>query len=157
LNINVNDEKYKIALSEVDDILYFTDDSVKSQIPNSFLNFIKKNKHINYISNINPYLEIEEQNISEEAKSIMALIYRSYIATENEKAEYQKKDKEELSQIEAEKKEKYNPDAIFKSNYQSPKEDIIENSVESTALIVTNKNGIIEKIKSFFKKIFNNK
>lgn len=166
-DININDEKYKIALSEVDDILYFTDDSVKSQIPTSFLNFIKQNKDENYISNINPYLEIKEQNVSEEAKAIMALIYRSYIASDEEKSEYQRKDKAELNRLEEEKKQKYNPENIFKNNSQEEyKEELAdeteyedeyeeEEDIEPSDLIEIEKIGIIEKIRNFFKNLFN--
>ena len=96
---------------------------MKSQIPVSFLNFIKQNKKENHINNINPYLKIEEQNISEEVKAIMALIYRSYIASEEEKKEYQRKDKADLEKLEEEKRQKYSADNLFKNQEKDSNEE----------------------------------
>lgn len=90
-NNNVKDRNLGIVLSEVNDIIYFSDATLKDKIPKSFLKFIEENKDSNYISNINPYLPFEEQEISEEAKNIIALIYRSYIASEEEKKNIKKK------------------------------------------------------------------
>ncbi len=92
--MNTNEEiEYKIALAEVDDILKFTDKEIVDKIPQSFKDFIKQNKDTNYITNINPYLPINSQNIKDETKSIIALIYRSYIATEDEKKKFAEQDK----------------------------------------------------------------
>ncbi len=154
-NINLQEEKYKIAFAEIDDILYFTDDAIKSKIPTSFFKFIKQNKDINHINNINPYLSIEQQEVSDEAKAIMALIYRSYIASDEEKSDYQKKDKFELDKIEKEKNLKYNPENIFKnqkSDFQKVNEDSIE--YKESNLVVNEQISMIKKIKDFFRKIF---
>ncbi len=157
MDVDVNDEKYKIALAEVDDILYFTDEDMKSQIPVSFLNFIKQNKKENHINNINPYLKIEEQNISEEVKAIMALIYRSYIASEEEKKEYQRKDKADLEKLEEEKRQKYSADNLFKNQEKDSNEEYEDDyeEIEEKDLVALEKAGIIERIRNFFKKLFN--
>ena len=59
----IDDEKYKIALAEIDDILKFSDDEILLKIPESFKKFVKENKDKKYISNINPYLPLSYQNL----------------------------------------------------------------------------------------------
>ena len=48
-----------------------------------------------YKFNVQEGLCLNKQNISEEANNILALIYRDYWATEEEKQEFRKKDEEE--------------------------------------------------------------
>ena len=49
----IDDEKYRIALAEIDDILKFSDDEILLKISESFKKFVKENKDKKYISNIN--------------------------------------------------------------------------------------------------------
>ena len=79
---------------------------------------------------------IEEQNISQEAKDILALIYRDYLVSKTER--------EELIQREIrnhKEKEKYNPDNLFKKKN--------ENIKGEQSLVV------IQKEKNIFRRIFN--
>ncbi len=145
------DEEYRIAFSEVDDILYFTDSKLVSKVPKSFINFIRENKDEKYISNINPYLSFEEQNISEKARAIIALIYESYIATEEEKKEFMKDANIEFENIEKKKREKYNPDKIFK-NTDTPNTVSNVAELEEKSLILKNE-SLIKKVVNFIKKL----
>ena len=79
----VDDEKYKIALAEIDDILKFADDEILLKIPESFKKFVKENKDKNYISNINPYLPLSYQNLKKETISILALINQDFLTNKN--------------------------------------------------------------------------
>lgn len=145
--MNTNEEiEYKIALAEVDDVLKFTDKEIVDKIPQSFKDFIKQNKDTNYITNINPYLPINSQNIKDETKSIIALIYRSYIATEDEKKKFAEQDKITLEKYEEELKEKYSVENVFKKRKMKQQKE--------TAIIVKEENGIWNKIKNFLKNIF---
>lgn len=85
-----NEKEYKIAFAEVYDILKFTDKSVIDKISKSFIKFIDDNRDKNYITNLNPYLPLEEQEMSETARNIIDLIYMSYLATPEEKLEFRK-------------------------------------------------------------------
>lgn len=144
--------------SELYDILKFCDNDLKNKISRKFLKFLNDNRDKTYITNINPYLPLEEQNILEETKNYLGLVYRSYFADENEKLEFAKKDKEEYEKLEEEKRQKYNPDNIFKN-----KEKVIENNIEKSEvdtkielpMMAIKKNiivRIIDKIKKFFSK-----
>lgn len=155
---HVNEIDYKIALAEVDEILYFTDESIVSKIPSSFKTFIKENKDKSYVSNINPYMPLEEQDLRPDTKAIISLIYRSYVADEQEKEEFKQKAKEEYEEIEKQKNIKYNPDDIFKQNktFEEIKGDIKkENSEEQMSLVIVKENffkRIYDKIKMLFSK-----
>lgn len=144
--------------SELYDILKFCDNDLKNKISRKFLKFLNDNRDKTYITNINPYLPLEEQNILEETKNYLGLVYRSYFADENEKLEFARKDKEEYERLEEEKRQKYNPDNIFKN-----KEKVIENNIEKSEvdtkielpMMAIKKNiivRIIDKIKKFFSK-----
>ena len=144
-----NEKIYRTALSEIDDILHFFFFFIKSKIPNSLMDFINKNKDPNYISKINPYVPLQEQDFMEETKNILALIYRSYVATDEEKQEFLRKDKQELEKIEEDKKLKYNPDNIFQN--ENLKKDVIEK--ENTEIAVIEEKNIFQKLFSKIKNI----
>ncbi len=153
---NINAKEYSIALAEVDEILYFTDNWIVSQIPSNFLKFIKENKDKSYISNINPYLPIEKQNVSDEAKALISLIYRTYIADKQEKEVFERKDKKEFENIEKQKREKYNPDNILKNQntlglIEKNKAHIENEKIDKT----TEEKGITEIKENAFLKICN--
>ena len=94
MDLNTNElEEYKRAFSEVNDILKFTDGELVKKIPQNFRKFINDNKADNYITNIIPYIPLEEQQISSKGREIIALIYRSYFADENELKKISEKDK----------------------------------------------------------------
>ena len=158
---NVMEKQYQIALAQVDEILHFTDNKIILQIPSSFFKFIKENKDNDYISNINPYMSLEEQDITDEAKAIISLIYRNYIANEEEKESFHQKDKDELDNIEKQKIQKYNPDDIFKNKIITMQENIQKNSEENgqkeNALVIIEKNTFVKiynKIRDLIAKIF---
>jgi hypothetical protein len=82
------DNIYKNAFKEVYDILENTDEELLKKLPNTFINFLKNNMNLNYQTNIQKNLEIDKQNLLKETESILALIFRSYWATDEEKSEF---------------------------------------------------------------------
>lgn len=87
--------KYRNAFKEVDEILKYTDIDLVNKIPKKFISFLKENMNNDYEFYVQEGLSLNKQNLSEEASSIFALIYREYWATEEEKEEFRKKDEEE--------------------------------------------------------------
>lgn len=87
--------RYRNAFKEVDEILKYTDIDLVNKIPKKFINFLRANMNNDYEFNVQEGLHLNKQNLSEEANNILALIYRDYWATEEEKEEFRKKDEEE--------------------------------------------------------------
>lgn len=125
---------------------------MKSKISNSFINFIENNKSNNYVSNINPKIPLKQQNIRKETKEMLGIIYRDYLCNDEERINLLQEEKRELTKLETEKSELYNPDNIFKKN--NLKENNEENSIKNEVSIVEYKESIIKRIITKIKKLF---
>ncbi len=97
---------YRNALTEVNAVINNSQEDIISKIPSRFKNFINQNMNTSHSVNIQPDKSILEQNISNEAKSIIALIYRDYICSEARREELIKREilKREEEKV---KREKY--------------------------------------------------
>lgn len=142
----------KKAVSEVIDVLKHSEIEVTQKIPKKFIEFLTKNSDRNYIPNIDYSEENWENSIEEDAKVLIALIYRDYIMSEEEK----EKVIEEAERQEQEIREKYNPDNLFKKNSKIENEksqDDTEQEVQKSLLIIKEEKWyerIINKIKEIF-------
>ena len=89
--------------------------------------------------------------MEKENNNWIATIIKTYIATEEDKAEIEKEEQKQLNEIENEKHLKYNPDNIFKNKESKPKLAISSIEIEdiSTDMIVS------EKEEPIFRKIIN--
>ena len=142
----------KKAVSEVIDVLKHSEIEVTQKIPKKFIEFLTKNSDRDYIPNIDYSEENWENSIEEDAKVLIALIYRDYIMSEEEK----EKVIEEAERQEQEIREKYNPDNLFKKNskieYEKSQDDT-EQEVQKSLLIIKEEKWyerIINKIKEIF-------
>ena len=138
-------EEYKKALVEV----------VK-KIPEKFMNYIKENKAVDYEFKVDKQKGLLEQDISEETKAILSLIYRDYFCDEEERQELIKKEREELIKEEEEKRKKYNPDDLFKKEERAHNISENENKQENTVALVKYENlkwyqKIYQKILKIFR------
>ncbi len=86
------DQNYEMALSEVDEILNYTDEELVKKIPIQLRILISNNKNKEYKPNIDRTRPISEQELLKETKAILSLLFRSYWATEEEKLEFEKQD-----------------------------------------------------------------
>lgn len=145
---NINSEIYV----DISVIISMMPTEMKSKINKSFINFIENNKSNNYVSNINPNVPLKEQNIRKETKEILGIIYRDYLCNEEERINLLQEEKRELTKLEAEKREIYNPDNIFKKN--NLKENNEEKFIKNEASIVEYKESIIKRIIIKIKKLF---
>lgn len=71
--------QYQNALTEVSTILSLASKDVIHKIPHSFLSFIEENKSNKYTVHLDMQLPLIKQNLLPETKSILSLIYRSYL------------------------------------------------------------------------------
>lgn len=98
---------YQNALAEVEAILQNTEEELVTKIPNKIRQFIKENRNQEYTAQIVKDKPLNEQDILPETQALLALIYRSYWATEEEKKEFAKRDSVELEREEKAKQSLY--------------------------------------------------
>lgn len=93
------------AMYEVNIILNNTDKSLVQLIPEKVLNFIKENaqKQKEFIYDKNKRLK--DQEISNITRGVIALIYRDYFCTEEQRKRYNDYYKKLKEQLELEKRE----------------------------------------------------
>ena len=101
--------------------------------------------------------EFKEQNILDETKAILANFYRDYWSTIDEKRKIVDRENIERLRVEEEKRKKYNPDQIFRTNNARKNMNKSENSSNNIEknLVVIEKESIwkvlVKKIKKFLK------
>lgn len=131
------DKNYQKALKEVDEVLKYTDSNLLEKIPNKFINFIHENMDNSYIININPSINLNEQILLPETENILTLIYLSYWATNEEKAEYYNNQKVKVKSY----------DEIFKN-------ENVNNTITNKELTIIKKENIVTKFINWIKNIF---
>ena len=126
---------------------------MREKISKGFINFIEKNKDINYNSNINPKVPLNKQSINKETKEMLGIIYRDYLCDNEKRRELLHQEQNELKRYEEHQRELYNPDNIFKNRNNVSDEE--KEKIEEVSLVVHKENiikKIINKIKQFFAK-----
>lgn len=136
------DLKYSNAFTEVLEILKYISKEDYEKVPLEMIEIMEDNSSKDYFVEYNPDISLTDQNISEEAQTIIAIFFRDYWATPYQKERIEAKERYDLEKIEEEKREKYSTDNIFKNRQE---ETVRENT-----------NLPIEiKEESFFKKLVN--
>ncbi len=143
-------EVYREAFSEVDAILELMPVNLLKKIPERFRQIIKSEKSINYKPIISE--PIEEFELKEESIIILALIYRDFLCSKEEKEKLKLRDAQRVIEAEDEIREKYNPDDIFK-NRNNRKIDKNEDIVTETSIAVVEEKWY-EKLFNIVKRIF---
>lgn len=155
------EENYEAAFCEVLEVIAHSEPKVKERIPHSFIAFLNDNKDPNYKPSINFEDPNWDEKLMQEARIVIGLIYRDFVADPEEKAAFIAEEKEEARKAEEELREKYNPDNIFKKpepKVEVQQETVIENVPDGeikgyepgTENSLSNPETKIEKIKSIF-------
>lgn len=146
------DKNYYKAFAEVIEILAHVEEEIIEKISKNFISFLLENMDKEYIVEIDFSNENWEETILEETKAIIALIYRDYIISDEERKKLLAEEKKEQIKIETELKEKYNPDNLFK---KEEKNEDIPKELKEKQLIDTQKypwyKRLYNKIIAFFK------
>ena len=155
------DNKYRIAYSEVLEILKHIPIEDYNKIPKNEIELFELYADNEYIFDYNINKTLDEQNVSDIAKGIIILLYRDYWATDTQREKILAKEKYDILQLEKVKQEKYNSHDIFKKRdkkYEAPKENIneyeIKNNINSNLPIEVNERSIYRKMINLLKKIF---
>lgn len=145
-------ENYACAYKEVIEVLKYTKREDVNKIPKSRILLWRINMNKDYDFKIDTTKTLEEQNLSKEAKAIIANIFKKYWATDYQKERIEAKEKYDIEQMEKEKYKKYNPDDIFKNR----KPNIQQEEVASeTVSMVEYKEPLFKRILNKIKNIFN--
>lgn len=140
------------AAVEFNSILEYTSEDLKNKIPKKFLDFLQSIQSETYKFEYDKTKKLDEQNLKPKTRGLIALVYQDYICNETEKEEYIQKSQKIIQQIEENKREKYNPNDIFKDKKIDNDKDTT-NTVE----IAEYKKSIIKKIINKIKNIFTKK
>ena len=140
------------AAVEFNCILEYTSEEVKNRIPKKFLDFLQSIQSKTYKFEYDKTKKLDEQKLKPKTRGLIALVYQDYICNETEKEEYIQKSKKIIKQVEESKREKYNPNDIFKDK----KIDTVKDTTK-TVEIVEYKESIIKKIINKIKNIFTKK
>lgn len=101
---------------EVYEILSFMDKLTVMKIPEEILRTINKRRNPKFKTRIDKNDIFNKNNMSEEALNLLCYIDYNYWMDKNRKSEIDKILRVREKEIEHEKREKYNPDDLFKNN-----------------------------------------
>lgn len=136
---------YAKAYTEILEIIKYFPKDEYSKIPKEKIEFYKNNMDKDYSFKINPEIDLSEQNISPEANAIIINLYTNYFATEEQKNKIEEILNLNQQKDDQLKRERYNPDNIFKKENK----EIIEESENSNS---SSENSLIEQKETFFTK-----
>ena len=124
-------------------IIEMMDDTLRSKINPDFINFLKENQDNSFEGTINKSIPLKYQNIREEIKIMLSLMYIDYFCETNKKEQIIQKEENNIKQF-------YNRD-LFENN-NSKEQNIANESKEIVVYKETLIQKIIKKIKYFFSK-----
>ncbi len=107
-------KEFTEASSEINEILGYLPNEYVEKIPVKLREFFKQVADKDYVSNIDPYKTLDQQNMKLKTKTLLTIIYREYWCNDEEKIELDKVLIKNDKKHEADIREKYNPDNIFK-------------------------------------------
>ncbi len=136
------------AAVEINVILENTSPEIVNKIPKKFINFLKEISSKTYTFKYDNSKSLEEQDIKPKTKGLIALIYKDYLCDPLEKQDYINYILQVKEEIEQRKREKYNPDNIFKNNR-------IDNIAKTNNKKLSLENQIVEYKENILKRILN--
>ena len=138
-----------MVYNEVLEVLKYASKDEYEKIPKEKIEYFNENKDETYEYTFNSTSTV----ISNKACILLVKLYLNYIATEKEKEEILNDLKENSKLVEQEKNEKYNPDDLFKKQYNELQK--VEN--DNTQLVQYVELKWYKKIWNIIKNIFSKK
>lgn len=137
--------EYANAYSEVLEILKHISLRDFNKIPAEKILLFNEMSNKAHQFKYNPQKTLKEQNVSKRAQAIIAILYRDYWSTDDQRIKILKKQEIDRKNLEIAKKEKYNTD-LFENNNKI--------STEKAVYMVELKDSIFNKIKNWIKRTF---
>ena len=138
--------EYKIAYSEVLEILKYISKEEYDKIPQNMIELFETNASKENEFIYNPSKTLQEQNVSETTRTIIAILFRNYWASEEQRIKIKSvQEKERLNQI--------NVNDVFNRN-KYEKDSNSEENITNNLPVVVKEEKLYKKIINFIKKIF---
>ena len=153
------DIQYANAYTEVLDILKYISKEDYEKIPKSKIKVFEENSNKNYHFTYDENKTIDEQNVSEIAKMIIAILYRDYWATKEQRYIIIKKQREAREEQERQIRERIEQNRQIKEDDiktidVSTDLDLDYNYNQGTSLEIYRKDNILKKIIGKIKDFF---
>lgn len=149
-------EKYEVyhkAFKEFMEIVKFFPKNEYKKIPKSFIQFIEENMDDSYEYTVEHVDDFQNQEMLEETRVLLSIVYRDYLASDEEKEQIIKIENEEYLQEEKIKQEKYDINALFEKRASDKIKIQNEVLIEKNLIVVEEKwyKKLLNKIRGFFR------
>lgn len=146
---------YPKVYYEVNEIIKYMSDSIRDRIPNDIKNAINELMDKNYYFTYDETKPLYEQDILQETKAFISILYSEYLCSDEEKLKWNEYDKFERKKLERFKEMQNNEVDVFTK--LNNKKDALEKENSEIYQIVEYKPNIFYKIFTFFKSLFHKK
>jgi hypothetical protein len=161
MEVQMMEDNYSKAYKEIVEILKYVPEESVNKIPKEMRDMFEAEQLKTYNFQIDTEKTFEEQELLEETKAILANIFRDYWATDYQKARIIEKENQDREEWERQKREKYNPNDIFKNRNTTTKDNDISQDIQEQLNEEYNKNlpmevqkqNIFQRLLSFIKKL----
>lgn len=138
--------EYMVSYSQILEILKYIPKEDYNKIPKDMIELFKNNCYKKSKFRYNPEKNLQEQNVTNTTKTIIAILFRDYWATETQR--------EKIKNVqEQERLKQKDINDIFKKSKITNLQVEQNNAIENLPAIIEKEN-IFVKIKNFFKSIF---
>lgn len=145
----INKKNLPNAYKECIEILKYIPKNEYEKVPKYIIENMIDEMNVNYNYKVTHFIDFENQDMLEETKAILAVLFREFWATEEEKIRIKEKEKNDILLLECEKKNRYKFEDIFKNESNYEKENFDNNQ------LIEYKKNLFNKLKEFVLKIFN--
>lgn len=149
---NLINIEYANAYAEVLEVLNHMSKKDYEKIPKDLISLFQNNYNKEYQFIYDFEKQFEEQNFSKRAKLILAILFRDYWATPNQRDKIITKQNYDRKKQEEQKRKKYNLDNIFQNN--NVNREMEKKTNTNNIAIIKYKESILKKIIVKIKNIF---
>ena len=142
----ISDNTYE----EIYEILSYMDEATVMKIPKKVLNIIQEKRNSNFKTKIDENDIFNEKNVSKEAIDFLCWIEYTYWMKESRKQKINKIKFDKIQKSEEKKREKYNPDNLFKNRKLNQQEHEIQQEVALVEVKEKFYIKFIKKLKELF-------
>lgn len=146
------EEIYHKAFKEFREIIKFFPKNEYKKIPKHFIDFIEENMDNNYEYKVEHIDDFQNQEMLEETRTLLSIVYRDFLASDEEKKQIIESENEELLQEEKLNQEKYDVYTIFEKRNNDKMKMQNDVLIEKNLVVIKEKwyIKILNKIRDFF-------